>query len=912
VGREGERAELRRCLDQAARGQGALVMIGGEPGVGKTRLAEELAAEARQRGMLSLTGHCYEMEGAPPYIPFVEILEATARVVPAAALREALGDAAPEVAKLMPELRRLFPDIAAPMELPPEQERRYLFNSVLEFMERAGRVQPLFLVWEDLHWADDSTLLLLQHIAQRLSEIPVLILGTYRDVELDVARPLARALEELLRQRLAHDLALRRLPEAGVAAMLRGLSGQEPPPPLVQAVYRETEGNPFFVEEVFHHLAAEGKLFDAQGRWRSDLSVGELEVPRGVRLVISRRLERVSEECRRVLTTAAVIGRGFSFELLVALGDVGTDVLLDAVDEAERTHLITSAGDGREARFTFAHELIRQTLLSGLSLPRRQRLHLRVAEAMERVYARALEEHAADLAHHLYQAGTAADPQKTVRYLALAGERAFGAAAFEDALRLYDSALSLQPADERRARADLLYKRGLARRSLGRWEEALTDWREALAAYEELGDVEAVGRVCPEVALQLTWGARWEEALEISRRGLVALGERVSADRCRLLARAGVVLSLAGYYRAADGMIAQAVAMAEQLGDQRLLGRVLANKTAHHYGYAEFRELVDAGLRAAELLRSVGDLWPLADALWSTQAAVLFLGRFDEVAEIGEELEPLAARLGHLGALLIARRWGGIRELMLTADLDRYEEFGRGDLELSRVGFGFISQSYTLLGLVHFWRDRWGEALQSFQEAVRLESPGFAAGSDWAYLFLAKAYAGERDAALAMLEQTRGNLPRPGQANTDGAWTMLFGVVEGLAVLGERDEAAQLYPLVLEGIDTGTLVRWPDARLLQSIAGMAAAAAGQWDRAEEHYQTALRQAHELPVVMEQPEVRRWYARMLIDRDAPGDPSTGSGRDRDKARELLMEAIAMYRRIGMPKHIEMAEALLTKV
>jgi len=913
VGREAERAELRRLLDQVARGQGGLVMIGGEPGVGKTRLAEELAAEARQRGLLALTGHCYEMEGAPPYIPFVEMLEATARLVPAAALRETLSDAAPEVAKLMPELRRLFPDIPAPLELPPEQERRYLFNSMHEFMERSGRAQPLFLVLEDLHWADDSTLLLLQHIAQRLSEMPVLIVGTYRDVELDVARPLARALEELVRQRLAHRLALKRLPEADVSAMLRALSGQEPPPFLVQVVYRETEGNPFFVEEVFQHLAAEGKLFDAQGHWRADLSIGELEVPEGVRLVIGRRLERVSEDCRRVLVTAAVIGRGFSFEVLEALVEVGADVLLDAVDEGERAHLITSAGDGREARFTFAHELIRQTLLSGLSLPRRQRMHLRVAEAMEGVYARALEEHVADLAHHLYQAGSAADAQKTAHYLALAGERALEAAAFEDALRLYETAVSLQPADDRRGRADLLYKRGLVRRSLGRWDEALADWREALAAYEEVGDIEAVGRMCYAMALQLTWGARWEEALEISRRGLAALGERVSADRCRLLARAGLTLSMAGYHTAGDGMIAQAVAMAEQLGDEHLLGRVLASKAVHHWAYLQLPEMADSGLRAAEPLRSAGDLWPLADALWASQFGLLFLGRFDEVAKISQEVEPLASRLGHLGALVMAGRARGLREFMLTGDIDKYEEFARGDLELCRTaGIPFICNSYTMLGLADFWRGRWQEALENFQEAVRLEFPGFWASGEWAFLFSGKAYAGDRDAALATLEQRRDNLPRSDQANTNGAWTMLFGVVEGLAVLGERDEAAKLYPLVLEAIDTGAVIRWGGDRLLQTVAGIAAAAGGQWDKAEEHYRTALRQAHELPVVIEQAEVRRWYARMLIDRDAPGDPSTGSGRDRDRARELLTEAIAMYRRIGMPKHVEMAEALLGEV
>ncbi|MEE9284316.1 MAG: AAA family ATPase, partial [Dehalococcoidia bacterium] len=626
VGREAERAELRRLLDQAAKGQGALAMIGGEPGVGKTRLSEELMAEARQRNMTALIGHCYEMEGAPPYIPFVEMVEAGARLFPPETFRDALGESAPEVAKLMPELHRIFPDIPSPPELPPEQERRYLFNGMREFIARTGRTQALLLVLDDLHWADDSTLLLLQHIAQQLHEMPVLILGTYRNVELDVARPLARTLEELLRQRLAHRIALRRLPQDAVSAMLRALSGQEPPKPLVDAVYGETEGNPFFVEEVFQHLAEEGKLFDAHGRWRTDLEVSELDVPEGVRLVIGRRLERVGEECRRVLTSAAVIGRGFSFELLEALGEVDTDALLDAIDEAERAQLIAAAEDGPEARFRFAHELIRQTLVSGLSLPRRQRLHLRVAEAIERAYSRAPEEHAADLAHHLFQAGAAADAEKTARYLTLAGEQAFSTAAFEDALRHYEDALSIQPADDQKGRADLLDKRGQALRSLGRWEEALADWREALAAYEALADVEAVGRVCWDISEQFVWVARWSESLEIARRGLAVLGERTSADRCRLLAVAGQALSLGGDHAASQSMIDQALEMADQLGEPRLTAHVLQYKAVLHWAYMQGREQLQAGQRAVDLLRSVGDPWFLADALWMRQWALLNLG----------------------------------------------------------------------------------------------------------------------------------------------------------------------------------------------------------------------------------------------------------------------------------------------
>ena len=179
VGRETERAEVRRLLDQAVNGSGATVLVGGEPGVGKTRFTEELISEARDRGFLTLVGHCYETEGHPPFIPFVEILERTGKIVPRAAFRQALGDAAPEVAKIAPELRRVFPDITAPIELPPDQQRRFLFNAYQAFTERAVRVMPMVYVLEDLHWADEPTVLLMQHLAQHLAALPLLIVGTY-------------------------------------------------------------------------------------------------------------------------------------------------------------------------------------------------------------------------------------------------------------------------------------------------------------------------------------------------------------------------------------------------------------------------------------------------------------------------------------------------------------------------------------------------------------------------------------------------------------------------------------------------------------------------------------------------------------------------------------------------------------
>ena len=217
-----------------------------------------------------LAGRCYELEGTPPFIPCVEIVQQTARTVPGAALRAALGDAAPEIAKLVPELRQQFDDIPPPVELPPEQQRHFLFSNFLAWVGRVSRVSPLVLLLDDLHWADESTLLLLQHLAQHLGQLPVLIVGTYRDVDLDVARPFAEMLETLTRQRLAYKMPLDRLDKAGISKMLEALSGQTPPVELTTVVFAETEGNPFFTEEVFHHLSEEGRLFDGQGAWRTE------------------------------------------------------------------------------------------------------------------------------------------------------------------------------------------------------------------------------------------------------------------------------------------------------------------------------------------------------------------------------------------------------------------------------------------------------------------------------------------------------------------------------------------------------------------------------------------------------------------------------------------------------------------
>ena len=564
IGREPEFAELKRMVEEALAGRGSLVMIGGEPGIGKTHLTGAILREAKRRGAFAAIGHCYEMEGAPPYVPFIEMLEHSARTKPREAFRHSLGDDAPEVAKLMPELRAFYPDIPPAIQLPPEQQRRFLFNAIRSFVGRSAHLTPVVAVFEDLHWADEPTLLLLQHLAQILATTPMLLIGTYRDVELDVTRPFAKTLETLLRQKLATRMSLRRLPVGGVENMLAAMSGQTPPPSLARVVFEETEGNPFFVEEVFRHLSEEGRLFDETGKWRQGLRVDNLQVPEGVRLVLGRRLERLGEEARRILTTAALIGRSFSLRLLEELEkQAQPDAALEAVEEAERAHIVVAEPAGRDARYRFVHELIRQTLAETLSLPRRQRLHVRVADAIERVYSSNLEAHASSLAHHLYQAGAAAESEKTATYLVMAAQQARAAAAHEEALAHLENALAVCEEESGIRVAELTEQRAEALHGIGRSDEAEDSYRKAIALFEKEGAVaKAVGATLALTMIQM-WRMELAAGKQTTEWALEHLGSAEPHLQMNLLSMRAVMMSLSGDAADAASLLAQATALAD-------------------------------------------------------------------------------------------------------------------------------------------------------------------------------------------------------------------------------------------------------------------------------------------------------------------------------------------------------------
>ncbi len=464
VGRERELASLLSGLGEAADRHGRLFLISGEPGVGKTRLADEVAAAARTKRMALLVGHCSEHDEAVAYLPFVEILENFIdRVSDLDTLRSALGGEGRELARLLPKLKDLLPELPPPLDLPPAQARRHLFNCFSDFVARIAFQQPTLMILEDLHWADDSTLSLLNHLTQRLSVLPLMVIGTHRDAELNVTRPLAKMLEDLLRGRLATRMKLNGLPCDEVAAMLNSLSGKSPPDAVVNKIFAETEGNPFFVEELFRHLEEEERLYDSAGQFRADLKIGELDAPPSVRLVVARRVTRLSDLTQKMLATAAAIGRIFSFQILQASNESDADSILEAVEQAEKAGLICSVVESPTPRFEFSHELIRQAVLGGLSAARRQRLHLEVAGAIERVCLAAsestntggIDDHVAELAHHYAYGGSPAKAaeycMRAVRRFADLGSNAEALAQFESGLEL----LTALPDDDRRAELEL-------------------------------------------------------------------------------------------------------------------------------------------------------------------------------------------------------------------------------------------------------------------------------------------------------------------------------------------------------------------------------------------------------------------------------------------------------------------------
>ena len=455
VGRTTELSEVRELWQRAREGRGHAVVLSGEPGAGKTRLAREITIQAALDGAIVLSGGCYEYEATTPYIPFVEAFRRWIREEKDDdKVREILGDAATQVAKLAPEIVTRFGPFPKRHELAPHEERLLFFDAVVQVFVNMARRQSLLFYADDLHWADRGTLWLLGHLLRQLRDERVLIVAAYREAELDRAHPLAKALVDWNRERLITRIVLRRFDKEETEAQLGALLGENVSGEFVQAVHRETEGNPFFIEEVLKELIERGSVRRENGRWQR-CDVAQLVIPQSVKEAIGHRLDRVSEKCNEVLRICAVVGKVFTFEELAAAAQLNEDALLDALDEAVTAQLIAS---GKDESFTFTHDKIREVLYEELNPIRRRRLHRNAAEGLESNRDRcpcAVEK----LAHHYIQAGDHENGLKYAKQAAAEAERVF---AFDEAIAAYscahDCAEALGLVDEQLAQEEAIGK----------------------------------------------------------------------------------------------------------------------------------------------------------------------------------------------------------------------------------------------------------------------------------------------------------------------------------------------------------------------------------------------------------------------------------------------------------------------
>jgi DNA-binding SARP family transcriptional activator len=422
VGRERELGELIMGLEDSCGGRGRLFLLVGEPGIGKSRLAEELIARAEARGTLVLIGRCWEAGGAPAYWPWTQVLSALVHEMEPERLRGQLAQDGAELVRLVPELREQLPELPVPTGPDGEGARFRLLAAVAAFLRSCASSRPLAIFLDDLHAADEPSLLLLRFVVGRLAGSAILIVGCCRDHE--IGATLVAALTELTREAVTKRITLRGLSATDTSRLLEAAIGRAPADELAAQVHAETDGNPFFATEIGRLLSSEHFGADANP---------DLPIPDTVMEAVARRLERQSASCRETLALASLIGREFDPVVVEALGGAEGDELYGALEEAASARLLAAVPNA-PGRLRFSHVLIRDALYESVPAPRRVRLHRAIGQSLEMLYSANPEPHLAEVAHHFIAGGTPVR-EKAIEYAIRAGDRAASQLAHEEAVR---------------------------------------------------------------------------------------------------------------------------------------------------------------------------------------------------------------------------------------------------------------------------------------------------------------------------------------------------------------------------------------------------------------------------------------------------------------------------------------------
>jgi DNA-binding SARP family transcriptional activator len=892
VGRERELEILRAGLEDSLAGHGGLYLLVGEPGIGKSRLAEELANHARSRRAQVLVGRCWEAGGAPAYWPWIQSLRAYIHDADSDALQAQLGMGAADLAQLLPELRELFPKL--PRTVAPESEgaRVRLFDAVTAFLKRAASSRPLVLIIDDLHAADEPSLLLLRYLSRELPDSCLLVIAAFRDVDPTVREPLAPTLAELAREPATHQISLAGLSHTDVADYIELAASSAPPRQLVERIQHETDGNPLFVTEVVQLLNAEGSGAEAGS---------EVRIPASVRAVIGERLRRLSERCRGVLVLASVLGREFGLDAISRLSDLSRDELLERLDEAMTEHVV-GGGPGSPGRLRFAHALIRDALYDDLTPVRRVQLHRRAGEALEVAYAAHLEPHLAELAHHFFIAAPAGSAPKAVEHARAAGDRAVRLFAYEEAVRLYGmalDALGLDEASTEASRCDVLLALADAQGRAGDGPGAKSTFLAAADIGRSAGLPGQLARAAAGYGGRFVWAraASDERLVPLLEDGLSALGEGDSVLRVQLLSRLAAALRSEPSRARRERLRDQAVEAARNIGDPATLAYALDAGLAATQGLRDGQEELAEAEEIIFLAESVGDrerafdghehafwvAWMHGDPVRRTAALTSMTGL---ARQLRQPAQLWLATASEAALALAQGRFGQAEDLMERA-----------------AGIGEHAQSWNAAAtrsLQLFVLRREQGRLEEVEPELRdaeLPSP-LAQRAVRAQLW---ALLGRAEEAEAILDEVIGH--DLSEWHVDEEW--LFSVcllAEAATILENQERAASLYHVLVphRSLNAVSVAEGGGDSASRAL-GILATLLGHLEDATAHFEEALAMNRRMGARPWVAHTEHEYALMLIER--------GESGDRERASDLLTSAVASYREFGMRAWADRAAPLL---
>jgi DNA-binding SARP family transcriptional activator len=899
VGREPESARVQAMWERATGGQRKALLVAGDPGIGKSRLLAESAQWVYARGGIVLFGRCDE-ETLVPYQPFVEALRHYASHDGRDRMRELLGRDVDELTLLLPELRGR-PGVVGDLE-PAEGERYRLFEAVNRFLSAVSSEAPVLLVLEDLQWVDAATALLLRHLFRHPEPGSLLVLASYRDMEIAPGHAFSDALSELRGADVGERIRLGGLSMAEVAGLVNAQTGDRGVT-FAESLWRQTEGNPFFVEEVVRQLRDLGALPGTSGT----ISLQGLGIPEGVKDVIGRRLLHLSETANGLLELAAVIGRDFEVAVIEAVVDVPDEATLEALDHATRAGLVRET-PGRVGSYSFTHALIRETIYSKLSLLRRVRMHRMVGEAIERLHDDA--DHLAELAHHFLQAAGGGEPAKALLYAEAAGLQALGRVAYEEADGYYRRALEvLEGGGDPGRRAELLLGLGEARRRAGDTNGSREACFGAATLARQAGDADTLGRAALAYGLGsggLHRAVRTDEQhIALLEEALIALGEEASASKVRLLARLAEELYFTPQTERRFELAEQAVTMAKGLADPAVLLPAL---------YARDLCRVGPDVSPEDRIQSTGELADLAFSLGDAEMSYLThmlrelafieLGdlvsaqrELDGADRLAQQLRMPSLRAwvtgGRARRAWMAGEFGAAEELNATAMTQALEQGGDPDVAGLVLGGQLLAQQLLRADLTAFV-----PTLVSYKE-------------DYPNLpilrcFLAYAYAETDKVDLARAEldalAVRGFTDVPRTVEWDES---MWALSRCITLLADASLAGALYRELLPSAgrwfaDWASICCGP----VDTALGMLAGVQGQWAGAEAHFEQALVLAMAAPCLPWLADTQHRYAVMLLSRAARGD--------RAKAEKLLAASGEICDRISMTATAERVHALLDEL